>query len=524
MVKKSIRLRITLIFIAITAALIFAMFLLNRFFLAPFYLNEKVKTLEEAYNSLNGLMTGADGNGTDFSEIVSGDFHDKDNEWISLIRRYTDRSNMDIVIIDTRDNSAIGISREKDWLINKLRAYNEFSDAFKDGRLPDSKYRMIRREDRYVIQMNFDPRTGTSNLECWGTLADPEYMFLMILPVESITESTEIMERFIIAVGLVLLILGSVIIYIATSYITKPINELAAISANMSELDFSEKYKGNREDEIGVLGNSMNSMSGRLEKTIADLKTANAELQEANRRLQEDIDLKEKTDTMRKEFISNVSHELKTPIALIEGYAEGLSEGIAEDPESRKYYCNVIMDEAGKMNSMVKQLTSLTQYEFGESVLSIEEFDLSELLKNEVEKEKLCLEEKKAAVILNIPEKCIVKADEFKIEEVVTNFLTNAINHLGGKRRIIVSVTDDSPGIVRLSVYNDGEHIPEESLPLIWEKFYKVDRARTRAYGGSGIGLSIVKAIALAHHQEYGVINKDSGVEFYINLDAVNQV
>jgi len=525
--KTSIRLRITFIFIAITAVLIFAIFLANSFAFSTYYMGEKVKVLENAYVVLDDVFTQAKTDGVNFEQILGADNEEADNRVQSVFRKFFAGSNIDIVVLEKETGSSISASRERGWLVQKLEAYLEFSDFFESGQMPDSKYQKIKETERYTIQIVFDPRSQTTNLECWGTFTDDRISFLFSMPVMMVQETTKIINRFILIVGAVVLLIGSVIIYLITAKLTKPVNDLARISKKMSELDFSEHYQGNSRDEIGVLGQSMNAMSQKLETTINDLQVANSRLLEtneqlkiANEQLQKDIDLKEKIDVMRKDFIANVSHELKTPISLIEGYAEGLTEGIAEDPESRDYYCNVIIDEAGKMNHLVKQLTSLTQYEFGEADLQREEFDLTELVRNVLEKEKLHLEELNAKVILDLPETCPVSADEFKMEEVFTNFLTNAMNHLGGERRIIITVKQQENGQVRLSVYNDGECIPQDSIDRLWEKFYKVDKARTREYGGSGIGLSIVKAIIDAHGGNCGAVNHENGVEFYATLDG----
>ena len=511
--KKSVRLKITAIFIGITALLILAVCLANTFFLQPYYEKRKVGEMEAAYDAVCRIMEDTE---STFLSDMFGDAIDPDSAQLpydGIFRELSDRSNIDTVLLDTRNNVFIGLSREDSWLVSKLETYIEFSDLMQD-QLPKSMYSIVREHDDYIIQRTFDKRTGSTFLESWGKLPDQTTYFLMSIPLTSIAESASIMNHFTFVVGLLVLVIGSLIIWFATDAVTRPLNRLAQIAKKISELDFSEKYEGTGEDEIAVLGNSINTMSDTLDRTITDL-------QNANTKLQEDIDLKEKIDVMRKDFISNVSHELKTPIALIEGYAEGLVEGLGEDPETRDYYCNVIMDESAKMNKMVKQLTSLTNYEFGVNTLTIEEFNLSELVKNVLLNHSIAMKEKGAVLITSIPESCIAMADEFKIEEVVTNYLTNALNHLDGEKRIIVCMERKDVRTVRLSVYNDGERIPEESLPRIWEKFYKVDKARTREYGGSGIGLSIVKAVMEAHGQEYGVTNKDAGVEFYITLDSV---
>ena len=228
---------------------------------------------------------------------------------------------------------------------------------------------------------------------------------------------------------------------------------------------------------------------------------------------------------MRKEFIANVSHELKTPIALIQGYAEGLVEGMAEDKENRDYYCGVIMDEAGKMNRMVRQLLTLTALEFGGERLSVERFDLTELIASVISSSGVLLKQNELTVDFDGKEPVYVMGDEFKIEEVITNYLTNAIHHVGGgEKKIQIRIDHRRDGKeVCVEVFNTGNPIPDEALPNLWTKFYKVDKARTREYGGSGIGLSIVKAIMEMHHKACGVKNHENGVEFWFTLDTAGE-
>jgi signal transduction histidine kinase len=221
---------------------------------------------------------------------------------------------------------------------------------------------------------------------------------------------------------------------------------------------------------------------------------------------------------MRKEFLDNVSHELKTPIALIQGYAEGLKENITEDPESREFYCDVIMDESAKMNKLVKNLLTLNQLESGKDAATMERFDMVSLINGVLQSMDIMIQQKNANVIFETKGPVYVWADEFKIEEVVTNYTSNALNHLEGERQIELKITEEGER-VRISVFNTGKPIPEADIPNLWNKFYKVDKARTREYGGSGIGLSIVKAIIEGLHQEYGVQNYENGVEFWFTLD-----
>ena len=221
---------------------------------------------------------------------------------------------------------------------------------------------------------------------------------------------------------------------------------------------------------------------------------------------------------MRQEFLANVSHELKTPIALIQGYAEGLQDNVNDDPESREFYCEVIVDEADKMNKMVKKLLSLNQLEFGNGQVHLEHFDLQQVVQSVLSSSEILFRQKEVTLSYDGGHPVYVWADEYMTEEVVMNYVSNALNHIDGEKIIEVKIVS-CDGKARVSVFNTGKPIPEEDIDKIWSKFYKVDKARTREYGGNGIGLSIVKAIMEAHNQAYGVKNYDNGVEFWFELD-----
>lgn len=205
---------------------------------------------------------------------------------------------------------------------------------------------------------------------------------------------------------------------------TKPMLKLEEISQKMCNLDFDVKYDVKGNDEVAILGRNMNQLSETLEKTISELKSA-------NNKLQTDIQKKTEIDEMRKEFLSNVSHELKTPIALIQGYAEGLKESVNDDAESRDFYCDVIIDESAKMNKMVQKLLTLNQIEFGNNYVEMERFDIIALIDEVLNQSNILLQEKNAEVFFDNQTQLYVWADEFQIEEVLTNYISNAIHHLG---------------------------------------------------------------------------------------------
>ena len=242
-------------------------------------------------------------------------------------------------------------------------------------------------------------------------------------------------------------------------------------------------------------------------------------MKKANNELQKDIERKDKLEQMRNEFLGNVSHELKTPIALIQGYAEGLKEGVSDDPESREFYCDVIMDEAAKMNQMVKNLLTLNQLEFGDEEIEFTRFNLTELIRGVLQSMEILAQQEDITVIFRQSEPVCVWGDEFKIEQVLRNYISNAFHHVKGEKVVEVKITLEQQK-AKVTVFNTGNPIPEKDITHIWDKFYKVDKAHTREYGGNGIGLSIVKAIMESFHQKYGVKNYDNGVEFWFELDV----
>lgn len=511
--KHSIRLRFTLIFVGLTAFILIGIWCVNNWMLESFYVQEKVSVLRQAYEDMDALVVKKMEQGGSISDELmnnSSFYEGEQTPATRLLRTLIEKDNIMIVIVDSINDRAItSSSRDANFLMDKMRGYILGHNS-KDNEVLEQK-------ENYTIQKTFDARSKSFYLESWGYYSDNATAFIMSTPLASIRESVQLSNRFLAYVGLAALLLSSLIMYFTTKKVTSPILKLAGISERMSNLDFDVKYEGEAEDEIGILGHSMNTLSDRLKETIA-------ELQKANNELQSDIEQKIQIDEMRKGFIADVSHELKTPIALIQGYAEGLTEGMAEEKESRDYYCEVIMDEANKMNQMVKQLLNLTAIEFGNDTAVKERFDIVELIGCVLSSAKILIQQKEAQIQFDQQEAIYVWADEFKIEEVITNYLSNALNHLEGEKniRITVEALDENAGTeggVRVSVFNSGAPIPEEDISKIWTKFYKVDKARTREYGGSGIGLSIVKAIMDSHHKECGVINHEDGVEFWLTLD-----
>ncbi|MCI9046857.1 MAG: HAMP domain-containing protein [Hungatella sp.] len=505
--KRSIRIRFTMIFIGLMAGIFVGIWCVNNWMLEWFYINQKVDALQLGYTRMNELvMERWESGGSINDEFITDSYGEEvQTPAIELLRSLGDQYNITMVIIDSFSNTPVVAStRDVRFMMDRVFQYMV-------GR-NNPRTELILKEDNYTIQKTYDTRSKSFYLESWGYYGDNRTIFMMSIPLASIRESVQLSNKFLAYVGIMALVLSSIVVYFTTKKVTSPILQLAHISERMSNLDFDAKYQGNAQDEIGILGNSVNTLSDKLKETIGELKSA-------NNQLLKDIEEKNQIDEMRQEFIGNVSHELKTPIALIQGYAEGLTEGMAQDKESRDYYCEVIMDEANKMNTMVRQLLTLNALESGNDMVTMERFDLVELIQGVLAAARILIEQKQAKIIFYCDHPVYVWADEFKIEEVVTNYVSNALNHLDGKKIICITIEELGDN-VRVAVRNTGTLIPQEALSNLWTKFYKVDKARTRAYGGSGIGLSIVKAIMDSHHKECGVRNVEDGVEFWFTLDS----
>lgn len=253
--------------------------------------------------------------------------------------------------------------------------------------------------------------------------------------------------------------------YVISRQFTRPLIQMAGLADRMSELDFSMQYTGKEDgDEIDQLGQSLNRLSAYLEQAIGELK-------ESNDQLAQEIEEKERIDNMRQEFIVNVSHELKTPIALIQGYAEGLTAGVADDPEDRKFYCDTIADEADHMNKLVMQLLSLSRLELGAEQTFDEDIDLHALCAEAVRKTAVLCENRGLTVEYDNTH-ITVRTDGDLLDQVLMNYLSNAIRYTPEGKHIEISAARTGNS-VRLSVFNEGEGLPEEELPKIWEKFYR---------------------------------------------------
>ena len=483
---KSIRVKLFTSLCIVVILIVLFLIIINNVVLESFYLYSKTENIKTVYEKINTYYNDIQRNGNSNINI------DEELNKISI------KNDFDILIKNDENLLLYSSGKELNTAIEKI---NELITSNKMSNLnyKGNKDVIIYKNNNVVIRKIVDLRSNINYIFLTGEL-DNGYILYIRIPISSIQESVRISNNLLILIGGISILIAGIIASIISRKFTQPITELNKIATNMSKLDFSKKYIENvADDEINNLGKSINVMSEKLEATIKQLRETNVELEK-------DIEEKSKIDEMRKQFISDVSHELKTPIALIQGYAEGLVENVNTDEESRKFYAEVILDEAEKMDTLVKSLLELMKLEYGKRKFTNTKFDIVELINEVIRKCKVVT----------------VIADNFYIDQVVTNYFTNAIKHaleVNGKKQIKIEIEERPNSKVRIKVFNTGEKIKEENLNKIWQRFYKEDTSRNRAEGGTGIGLALVKAIMNNYQNDYGAKNKEDGVEFYFELD-----
>ncbi|UNJ92235.1 cell wall metabolism sensor histidine kinase WalK [Bacillus mycoides] len=339
-----------------------------------------------------------------------------------------------------------------------------------------------------------------------------EYAFA-IASLQPVNEAMLVLKDYYVYALIIVFLVIILLSFYYSKIIVKPLIKINRVTKKMANFDFSEKLPVTADDEIGGLSSGINTLSVNLKDRIDRLNVANT-------KLQQDIERERQLEKTRKEFISGVSHELKTPLSVIRSFAEGIKDGVSKDTT---YYTDVILEETENMNRLIVEMLELAKLESGTYKLDMTTFSIGELIQQVYTKLLFSMEEKHLQVDIHTDSSLFVKANRSRIEQVVVNLLSNAIRYTPDGEKIHVSVieTEDT---VKIKIENTGNPIPEESLEKIWDRFYRLDASRSRHTGGTGLGLSIVKNILDLHHAEYGVYNTTNSVVFYFNLQKVKEV
>ena len=374
--------------------------------------------------------------------------------------------------------------------------------AKKAAALSDEIQSMIALDTGRRVQFAFSKvvnDNGNSSLVHIRRLPGDRYLVLN-RSIKGIDDSAEIANRFYLIVGAGLILLGGGVTLLFSSVITKPIVEMSRVTARIAELDFSERVKVETKDELGMLGTSINEISEKLSRSIDRLKG--------------DI-------SRRKRLVRDLSHELKTPIAVIKGYAEGLQYGVAENPEQAARYCAVISAECDRMEAQIQQLLELSKLENEQLKPELRTVSVRELFQTLSERFARKAAQKSIQILFEAPESLNVFADETMLGRAIENFLSNAIRHTpeSGVIHVRAEIEADK---VRFCVHNSGSHLSQDQLEHIWDVFY-TGESNDRA-NGHGVGLAIVKSIAQLHGGGVWAKNTGDGVEFCLYLPIKSRV
>ena len=334
-------------------------------------------------------------------------------------------------------------------------------------------------------------------------------LFISVSSIQPIKEASSVIKTFYFYMLIGFIIVATFLSIVYANLIAKPLKNLNNIARKMSNLDFSVKCNVTSDDEIGSLAMTLNFLSANLKKSLDDLK-------EKNIKLEADIEKERELETMRKDFVASVSHDLKTPIGIISGYAEGLKDGIVS-PENAQIYLETIIDEAGKMNTLVTSMLELSKLESNSMLLQIESFNIVRLISAKVKNLNLELKVNYIAV----PDFAYVQGDILKIEQVIQNLITNSIKYTPCGNYINISIIENTDNF-EISIENTGTHIPEEELSNIFIKFYKLDKSGDRSTNSFGLELAIVQKILELHNSAYSMTNSLNGVLFKFTLSKAN--
>ncbi|MEX3744197.1 sensor histidine kinase [Lysinibacillus xylanilyticus] len=376
---------------------------------------------------------------------------------------------------------------------------------------------MNRKEERVFTNQIYtvrDTQTDINNLVLTENVEGTDLVIFAVTSLQSVDEVIGNLNQYYIILFVFTMIIVILIAIIFSKTLSKPLVKMSTIANQIANQNFSEKYIVKSKDELGQMGEALNKISTNLEQKIT-------ELVHANEKLAQDYELQLKLKEKEKEFVANVSHELKTPLTVINGYIKGIKNGVYEQNDLK--YCDVILDEVDRMTEMVQEMLDISRLESPIYQLTESTFDLWHTFLKVYDKFKTMADEKGLQVLFEIDEEAYVNGDIKRIEQVITNLFVNAVKYTPKHNRInIIIVYLEDFNKYKFKIENENIFIPYDEIDQIWDPFYRVEKSRNKEFGGSGLGLAIVKQILERHHSSFGVNNTENGVEFYFDLRAVS--
>lgn len=363
------------------------------------------------------------------------------------------------------------------------------------------------------IYLNHQQKTDGGKIVLMCRLDNENYL-MMETSREYINSVADLAVQYTAVVSLVVFFVGLLAIYYFSGRFTQPISEMEAVAKKISQLDFSDCCIVRSGDELGRLAGSINDMSQKLQSNVDRLVAANDVLKD-------DLARQQETDQMRRQFITDVSHDFKTPLTLMTSYAEAIRDMYKEDSPELEEYCNIIVDEGNKLSAMVGKLLKLSRLESGMDTPEFTVFSLNELLDDTIRAHRLLCQKKSLTVTKQYCGEVIVNADYHNIELVVANLFDNAVKYTpeNGLIRIVTSTTEQN--LCQITIENSGQKIDEQELDRIFTSFYRADRSRDHSANSYGLGLAIVGTILEQHHQTCKARNTPNGVAFQFTLPIV---
>jgi signal transduction histidine kinase len=484
---KTIKVRLTVITLFILFVVFIIQLAANFLFAETYYINRKNKIMARAYQSVQNASKQGD------------------DQILEIMSRYEDNSNLQFVLAN-QDLECIYNSKQYSFDQDKNKYKIKANFDFKE------KIHLFSKDAKPILK---EKKNNKDILILYGIIerGDSSFYVLIRTPLQAIKEDMYETNFFIIYVSGFALIMGTIVVYFFAKRTAKPIEEIDRIALNVTNLNFSTRASENfTKDEVGRLAKNINIMADKLESTIFKLKFLNEELET-------EIEYKNNVDKIRKEFVANVSHELKTPLSVLSGYAELLKDNI--NGIDQDFYYNVIYDEVQNMSNLVTSLLEITSIENGISEMVFEDINLTELVSNILYSNDILFTQKQLNYNFISDEHYYVSGNRLYLERAILNYLTNAIKYTEKNHSISVRIERNNKNIV-LTIFNEGTSIDTEDLNRIWDRFYRTDKARTRdTEHNLGIGLYFVRTIMDAHNGKYGVRNIENGVEFWLSLEEI---
>ncbi|KIL34229.1 histidine kinase [Cohnella kolymensis] len=408
-----------------------------------------------------------------------------------------------------------------DLMLPERRSYNPLyqdaliHDALRDW-MPHAEQDQSRLRNGLPVQVEWsDKWSGVQYAVIIRPLSEGNggnhYLFVMT-SLQPVGEAVGILKQYFVYMAPIIFVLVIVLSLIYSRIVSRPLVKLSRTATRLAKLDFTVQPEIHSKDEFGDLSRNMVALSRNLDAALKELSGVNV-------KLLEDMEEKRRSEQLRKELIANISHELKTPLAIVKGFAEGLQDGVADDKKER--YLALIVNETDRMNALIMDMLELSKFEAKAIQLQPRSLCITDVVQKAADSFSQQLESKHLQYRINIGEveELFVKADPRRIEQVVMNLLSNAIRHAVENSVITITVQRASNGKVATVIENVGAPIAEEDLSRIWDHFYRAERSRDRKTGGTGLGLAIVKHILELHESEYGVVNTNQGVAFSFTLN-----